>query len=135
MKNIYILPTDKSSDILLSKSGHLFVGKYQNIYITNSEEIKEGDWFLHSSHEITNIYRAKSVVSVSIITNCDNGCWTQYSKKIILTTDVDLIKDGVQAIDDEFLEWFVKNPSCEEVVVDKEYVDLSSRTYTIQNIK
>jgi hypothetical protein len=30
-----------------------------------------------------------------------------------------LIKDGVQAIDDEFLEWFVKNPSCEEVEVVK----------------
>ena len=41
-------------------------------------------------------------------------------KKIILTTDQDLIKDGVQAIDDEFLEWFVKNPSCEEVEVIKE---------------
>ncbi|CAB4136440.1 hypothetical protein UFOVP309_7 [uncultured Caudovirales phage] len=36
-------------------------------------------------------------------------------KKIILTTDQDLIEDGVQAIDDEFLEWFVKNPSCESV--------------------
>jgi hypothetical protein len=43
-------------------------------------------------------------------------------KKIILTTDQDLIKDGVQAIDDEFLEWFVKNPSCEEVEVKKQYV-------------
>jgi len=39
--------------------------------------------------------------------------------KIILTTDTKLIKDGVQAIDDEFLEWFVKNASCEEVKVDK----------------
>ena len=39
-------------------------------------------------------------------------------KKIILTTNQDLIKDGVQAIDDEFLEWFVKNPSCEEVKVN-----------------
>jgi hypothetical protein len=39
-------------------------------------------------------------------------------KKIILTTDQDLIKDGVQAIDDEFLNWFVKNPSCEEVEID-----------------
>lgn len=38
-------------------------------------------------------------------------------KKIILTTDQDLIKDGVQEIDDEFLEWFVKNPSCEEVKI------------------
>lgn len=38
-------------------------------------------------------------------------------KKIILTTDQDLIKDGVQAIDDEFLEWFVANPSCKFVEV------------------
>jgi len=30
----------------------------------------------------------------------------QSCKKIILTTDQDLIKDGVQSIDDEFLEWF-----------------------------
>jgi hypothetical protein len=32
-----------------------------------------------------------------------------------------LIKDGVQSIDDEFLEWFVKNPSCEFVEVDKNW--------------
>jgi hypothetical protein len=36
-------------------------------------------------------------------------------QKIVLTSDEDLIKEGVQAIDDKFLEWFVKNPSCEEV--------------------
>jgi len=36
-------------------------------------------------------------------------------KKIILTTDQELIKDGVQTIDDEFLDWFVKNSSCEWV--------------------
>jgi hypothetical protein len=40
-------------------------------------------------------------------------------KKIILTTDQDLIKDGVQAIPDDFLEWFVKNPSCEFVEVEE----------------
>jgi hypothetical protein len=39
-------------------------------------------------------------------------------KKIIMTTDQDLIKNGVQAIDDEFLEWFVKNPSCEDVEIN-----------------
>lgn len=27
------------------------------------------------------------------------------------------IEDGVQAIDDEFLEWFVKNPSCERIEI------------------
>jgi hypothetical protein len=36
-------------------------------------------------------------------------------KKIILTTDLDLIKDGVQYIDDRV---FIKNPSCDEVEVD-----------------
>jgi hypothetical protein len=46
------------------------------------------------------------------------------SEKIILSTDPTLIADGVQAIDDEFLEWFVKNPSCEEVEVEKDqYID------------
>jgi hypothetical protein len=34
-----------------------------------------------------------------------------------LTTNQDLINDGVQPIEDDFLEWFVKNPSCEFVEV------------------
>lgn len=39
-------------------------------------------------------------------------------KKIILTTDTNLIKDGVQAIDDEFLEWVCsKNGQIEFVEV------------------
>jgi hypothetical protein len=46
-------------------------------------------------------------------------------KKIILTTDQDLIKDGVQAIDDEFLEWFTNNPSCEEVEVGYGWIRLT----------
>jgi hypothetical protein len=38
-------------------------------------------------------------------------------KEILLSTDIELQKDGVQAIDDEFLEWFVNNPSCEFVEI------------------
>ncbi len=38
-------------------------------------------------------------------------------KKIILTDNSDLIKDGVQAINDDFLEFIVNNPSCEKVEV------------------
>jgi hypothetical protein len=92
----------------------------QHTYITNDEEIKEGDWFYNTISLTPEPFKA-----------CENGdgyvnC-SKYShyridcKKIILTTDQDLIKDGVQAIDDEFLEWFVKNPSCEEVDVDKNW--------------
>ena len=40
-------------------------------------------------------------------------------KEILLSTDELLIKDGVQAIDDDFLEWIVKNPSCEEVIIEE----------------
>ena len=40
-------------------------------------------------------------------------------KEILLSTDTELQKDGIQAIDDAFLEWFVKNPSCESVEVCK----------------
>jgi len=39
-------------------------------------------------------------------------------KEILLSTDDLLIQNGVQPIDDEFLEWFVKNPSCEKVKVN-----------------
>lgn len=42
-------------------------------------------------------------------------------KKIILTTDQDLIKDDVQTIDDDFLEWFVKNPSYEVVLITNDF--------------
>jgi hypothetical protein len=46
----------------------------------------------------------------------------QYAYKVILTTNDLLINDGVQAIADTFLEWFVKNPSCEFVEINKEYL-------------
>ena len=78
-----------------------------HLYITSNEEIKEGDWYLDTTVNV--IFKNDKLFL--------NG--TGY-KKIILTTDQDLIADGVQAIDDEFLEWFVKNPSCEEVKVMKD---------------
>ena len=110
MKNIHILPTDKPSSIGYDgvKNLHFvndFIDDYQNIYITSDEEIKEGDWCYHP------LLKGGCI----ILSKFDNPNSTM--KKIILTTDADLIKDGVQAIDNEFLEWFVKNPSCEEVKV------------------
>ena len=125
MKNLHILPTDKPSRLCFRN--YYFINKdniteysnidFKNIYITSDEEIKEGDWYFKDG----------------VVGKCDkypdiiNG----YNvKKIILTTDQDLIADGVQAIDDEFLEWFVKNPKCEEVEVRQIFVP-SSMTYGI----
>jgi len=108
MKNIHILTTNKPSRILRGLDGiRIFENEVSpdnewcvnvNIHITNDEEIKDGD------KRINNYQRKLEGEEIP-------------SKKIILTTDQDLIKDGVQAIDDEFLEWFVKNPSCEFVEV------------------
>jgi hypothetical protein len=113
MKNIHILPTENPSS-LFEIDGHLIINKeqliqpkyYRNIYITSDEEVKEGDWYC-SPNGIISKHNGTEILP-------DN--W----KKIILTTDQDLIKDGVQAIDDEFLEWLVENPSCEFIEIEKE---------------
>jgi hypothetical protein len=141
MKNIHVLPTDKPSRLWIN---HLLQGKLelskevligsntaQHIYITsnNDNDISDeginhvaGSWVLNTIRN--KVYKT----SVNIISGDD-------IQKIILTTDPDLIADGVQAIDDEFLEWFVKNPSCEEVKVELHVGSLrwsdSKNTYKI----
>jgi hypothetical protein len=85
------------------------------LYVTSDEEIKEGDWF----YDLDTKY-------VKIKQSWENSHLDFNGKKIILTTDQDLIKDGVQAIDDEFLEWFIKNPSCEWVELVNYLVRISN---------
>jgi len=117
MKNIHLLPTEKSSRLgYLTKKGkevfkdlrlfdkpmpNILDSENQHIYITSDEEIKEGDWVCD--------------IELNRVEKCQYSGTFRNWKKIILTTDQDLIAGGVQAIDDEFLEWFVKNPSCEFV--------------------
>ena len=85
------------------------IGK--ELFITSDEEIKEGDWWLNLKTNDADKCTHKSEV---LLYNSEKY---EHIKKIILTTDQDLIKDGVQSIPDDFLEWFVKNPSCEEVEI------------------
>jgi hypothetical protein len=87
----------------------------RHIYITSDEEIKEGDWCLSTDKNF--LIKLINLPAFS----CD--------KKIILTTDQDLIADGVQQISDEFLEWFVKNPSCKFIEVEKTFVTNSGLGY------
>jgi len=144
MKNIHIISTDKPSRLHYSKIQNSYgyilkqipstcndglLSGQRNIYITSDEEIKEGDWGFDGLH----IFKCLKPFIANETTSGKNiPCFyieldgksntfheTSYIKKIILTTDQDLIADGVQAIDDEFLEWFVKNPSCESVEVEK----------------
>lgn len=124
MKNIHIIPTDKPSRLSDCHNNNLYLDdvrylrNYKNIYITNSEEIKEGveQWYLDK-----------------VLNEPYNSGGAQYSSKqdvIILTTDQNLIIDSVQAIPDEFLDWIIKNPSCEEVEVITEYnCPVMNKTY------
>jgi len=139
MKNIHTLPTSLPSRLgYLTKKGKevfkdlrlfdvfmptILDGENQHIYITNSEEIKEGDWGYCKSRnkicKVTGISKWTHKDDYSIDLDNENYfIHHSYCKKIILTTDQYLIADGVQSIDDEFLEWFVKNTSCEEVDLD-----------------
>ena len=136
MKNIHLLPTDKPSRLagseyitneqgidkrafklklwnkIISNKDLRDIGYIpQNTYITNDEKIKVGDWYLieFNGLKITQCNSVEELISIEGRDDC---------KKIILTDNPDLIKDGVQPIDNEFLEWFVKNPSCESVEVN-----------------
>jgi hypothetical protein len=125
MKNIHVLPTDKPSEFYSINGKHKLANstmamdwyissagyKPHNIYITSDVEISglENNIWVYNNGRVWLWQNTMALVS------------NNKPRKIILTTDQDLIKDGVQAIDDEFLEWFVKNPSCEfvNVVEDK----------------
>ena len=123
MRNLHLLPTDNPSrlvkiyndvnretftlklDVELNDS----FKEYVNVYITSDEEIKDGDYYYDNI--VLQIRQWKSFMIYNSVQHF----------KIILTTDQDLIKDGVQEIDDEFLEWFVKNPNCEQISVEEVY--------------
>ena len=125
MKNIYLLPTQNNKSKLAiyhyEGSKNIKIGELglqinntigwtnywspRELNITSDEEIKKGDWYFTLDSK-------RVGKSIGVLDG-----FSPIHKKIILTTDQDLIKDGVQAIDDEFLEWFVKNPSCEFIEI------------------
>ena len=120
MKNLHLIPTEKPSRLVIDTiENKLYLQPIlhkktinvlpQHIYITSDEVIKKSDWCLNP--------KTNKVIKVG-----HHGHYGYSSKKIILTTDQDLIADGVQAIDDTFLEWFVKNPSCESVEVERGFL-------------
>jgi hypothetical protein len=123
MKNLYVLPTDKPSKLIYNDANDLcyqsnksakndrkwMYRKKFHIYITSDEDINENDYIITKDGRL---------IQVDYLLSKD----LEEASKVILTTDQDLIKDGVQAISDEFLRWFVKNPSCDKVeVVDDTY--------------
>lgn len=119
MKNVHLLQTEvypaklqldrdygtlKILDEPCVINGQDFVGA--NLYIISNELYTVG-WYLDNNNHITKT------------TTKQESAWEyqQKWKKIILTTDQNLIKDGVQALDDEFLNWFIKNQKREIPII------------------
>ena len=119
MKNIHVLPTDKPSRLYLNTKEYIFEKEYslstdecqnKHIYITNDEEIKDGDWFVVKLFKITgesdglHIEKCTKLDNIwcnnfdVISTRHKNNC-----KKIILTTDQNLINDGIEQISEDTL--------------------------------
>jgi hypothetical protein len=132
-KNCWVIPTDKPSRLIYNDANQLCYHsnksykndrkwmhrKKFNIYITNNEVIKDGEYGIclnlvregFKSHQAVFKMDAEQRQAMEEL----GGQKKAEVLKIILTTDKDLIADGVQSIPDEFLEWFVNNPSCEFV--------------------
>lgn len=122
MKNIHILPTDQPSRLVkvkdtffITSSADIPGGTFYNIYITSDEELPYDDSIFATGA----FYHRDAAKDIRIITKDTFHPNPKFCSRIILTTDPTIIADGVQAIDDEFLKWFVKNPTCEFVEVQK----------------
>ncbi len=135
MKNIHVIKSDKPSRLTLLNGERLLFSKEdcevskhkrcinQHIYITSDVEIKEGDWIFHPIYKT--VYQW--------IKNANLHFDRIDAKKIILTTEPQLIADGIQEINETFLKWFVKNPSCEKVIVEIDYNKWKKGNITISN--
>jgi hypothetical protein len=154
MKNIHLIATDKPSRLIKNNEGKLVfaiqtlpideeIGCYpQHICITNDEKIKEEDYSFYPPFGVGKNIVIDGELCFHIEAKNGKGFFTQRTyqtldrnKKIILTDNKDLIKDGIQAISDEFLQWFVKNPSCEEVEVEKGFADETAYGYNFLDYK
>ena len=101
MKNLHVLPTDHPSRLRYNiktkiwelnefPKYHTDIKSTHNIYITS--EMKTSDFAVNKCDS----ERLETIAKQ----------FKNLFKKIILTTDQKLISDGVQEIDDKFLEWF-----------------------------
>lgn len=141
MKNIHVLPTDKPSRLFLKESTLLLNnqytlqevfpnGKCHHIYITSKEEIKGGDYWIYNC-PINGLDYGDN--NNPIVKNSLPSTWfeklhdKENYEKIILTDNQDLISDGVQAIDDEFLEYFIKRANDSGKAID--IIEVQSRPY------
>lgn len=124
MKNIFLIPTDKESrlwrdldsnklrfdNLSHSNSNECTKCSHEYAYITSDEKFIKDEYITDGLEVIK--ASPKLVDAQGLVNRRD---W----KKIVMTNDLELIKDGVQEISEKFFEWLVLNPYCKEVEVTK----------------
>lgn len=126
-KNIFLISTDKESNLYKCKNGLFTTKEYfkhsvesqrenQFIYITNDEKPNEGDWCVSTDK--------------NFIIKLVNAPAFECDKKIVLTNDTSLIKDGVQQAPSVFLSFYAENKP-DYVEVEKWLDDEAKRFYTL----
>lgn len=118
MAKIVLVPTDEASKL------HYFSGnkeglylykednviprnpycKNQLVYIISDDSIRENDWCIDMNKEVFQ-HLIHFPISIG-------------QRKIIMTTDAKLIANGVQKIDNSFLEWYILNPTRSDIEVN-----------------
>jgi hypothetical protein len=102
MKNIFLIHSDTP------------VRYYENHYVNQNVYITTDSKFVRDEYITDGIEVIKATPKlVDAQGLVDRRDW----KKILMTTDPELIKDGVHPIGEEFLQWFVENPTCFKVEV------------------
>ena len=122
MKNLFVLPTDKPSRLHLaytySKDYYLSIESFVQL---DTKNYKSFHIYITASEKEITVYDMSLLIVAGlepmILTHHEPVKDGYIGEKIILTTDPQLIANGVQAINNDFLEWFVNNPNCEWVKV------------------
>lgn len=149
MRNIFLLPTKDGVDSDLFY--HCLVGcektlqyktedkirrkemikaginQPQFVYITCDNAVLNKDWFIFNAANKLLLLQAKQVKNNIIIIDYNNevGSWidSKYCHKVALTNDPALIKDDVQQVSIDFMQWYIKNHTCEYVnVINNDYL-------------
>ncbi len=129
MKNLFLLPTEnKSNIVLLKENNRLYYHPMilsinpniipQYVYITTEEKFTENEYLTDGIEVIQ--ATPKLVEAQGLV---DRREW----KKIIITNDPELIENGVQKINQNFLNWLSENQSCEFVDIEFETLWLNKR--------
>ena len=121
MKNLHLLPTKKPSKLVkiyndvnretftlkLNVEVNDSFKEYVNVYITSDEEIIGGkEWFLDLTDNSLFKNQTDKPMSKVLFPEC---------KKIVLTTDQDLITDGIEQISEDTLLKIVERINTETI--------------------